>query len=133
MVDDLRNGGLLSQAAAQHPEVFPNYYIGILQSAELTGQLDESLESLAGYLEREIETRAKVVSALSYPGGRHGDGVRSRSLVLAGYVLPQFKPLFEELDAELPLPTRMMLFVARFFSDLWYITAAFFLVLIGDR
>ncbi len=47
--------------------MFPNYYIGILQSAELTGRLDESLESLAGYLEREIETRAKVVGALAYP------------------------------------------------------------------
>ena len=45
MVDDLRNGGLLSQAAAQHTGVFPNYYIGILQSAELTGRLDESLET----------------------------------------------------------------------------------------
>ena len=52
----------------KHPEAFPNYYIGILQSAELTGKLDETLESLAGYLERELETRSKVVSALSYPG-----------------------------------------------------------------
>ena len=123
MVDDLRNGGLLSQAAAQHTGVFPNYYIGILQSAELTGRLDESLESLAHYLEREIDTRSKVVGALAYPGV-----VMMMSfftvLVLAGYVLPQFKPLFEELGAELPLPTRMMLFFARFFGDLWYITAA---------
>ena len=46
-------------------------------------------------------------------------------LILAGYVLPQFKPLFEELNADLPLPTRMMLFVARFFTDLWYVTAGF--------
>ncbi len=131
MVDDLRNGGLLSQAAAQHAGVFPNYYIGILQSAELTGRLDESLESLAHYLEREIDTRAKVVGALAYPGV-----VMIMSfftvLVLAGYVLPQFKPLFEELGAELPLPTRMMLFFARFFGDLWFITAAFFLVLIAS-
>jgi type IV pilus assembly protein PilC len=130
MVDDLRNGGLLSQAAAQHTGVFPNYYIGILQSAELTGRLDESLESLAHYLEREIDTRAKVVGALAYPGV-----VMLMSfftvLVLAGYVLPQFKPLFEELGAELPLPTRMMLFFARFFGDLWFITAGFFLVLIS--
>ncbi len=44
-------------------------------------------------------------------------------LLLAGYVLPQFKPLFEELDADLPLPTRMMLFFSRFFTDLWFITA----------
>ena len=52
-------------------------------------------------------------------------------MVLAGYVLPQFKPLFEELGAELPLPTRMMLFVARFFGDLWYVTVIAFLLFIG--
>jgi type IV pilus assembly protein PilC len=52
-------------------------------------------------------------------------------LVLAGYVLPQFKPLFEELGAELPLPTRMMLFVSRFFTDLWFVTVAFFILQIA--
>ncbi len=127
LVDDLRNGGLFSAAAATHPEVFPDYYVGILQAAELTGQLDTSLESLAGYLGREIETRSKVVSALSYPLVVMAMAMVT-VLILAGYVLPQFKPLFEELDAELPLPTRMMLFFSRFFTDLWFITAAFFLV-----
>ncbi len=103
MVDDLRNGGLFSASAAQHPQVFPNYYVGILQAAELTGRLDESLDSLAEFIKREMDTRSKVVGALAYPLV-----VMSMSmvtvLVLAGYVLPQFKPLFEELDAELPLP-----------------------------
>jgi type IV pilus assembly protein PilC len=110
--------------------VFPNYYIGILQAAELTGKLDDSLDSLSGYIGREIETRSKVVGALSYPLV-----VMSLSIVtvmiLAGYVLPQFKPLFEELNAELPLSTRTMLFVSRFFTDLWYITAIGFLLFIG--
>ncbi len=130
LVDDLRNGGLFSAAAADHPEVFPDYYVGILQSAELTGQLDDALESLAGYLEREIDTRAKVVSALSYPMVVMVLAFIT-VLILAGYVLPQFKPLFEELDAELPLPTRMMLFISRFFTDLWFVTAIFFLIVGG--
>ena len=130
MVDDLRNGGLLSQAAAQHPMVFPNYYVGILQSAELTGRLDESLESLAYYLEREIDTRSKVVGALAYPGVVMIMAFVT-VLILAGYVLPQFKPLFEELNADLPLPTRMMLFVSRFFTDLWYVTAIALLATAG--
>jgi type IV pilus assembly protein PilC len=127
MIEDLRNGGLLSQAASQHPQVFPNYYVGVLRSAELTGRLDESLDSLSHYLARELDTRAKVIGALAYP-------VVVMSLafvtvmILAGYVLPQFVPLFEELDAELPLPTRMMLFFARFFTDLWWVTAIFILV-----
>jgi type IV pilus assembly protein PilC len=122
MVEDLRNGGTLSGAAGKHPEAFPAYYIGILGSAELTGKLDDTLDSLAGYLEREVETRSKVVSALSYPGVVMVLAMFTVA-VLAGYVLPQFKPLFEELNADLPLPTRMMLFVARFFTDLWFITA----------
>ncbi len=127
MVDDLRNGGLLSASAAQHPGVFPNYYIGILQAAELTGRLDDSLDSLAGYIAREMDTRSKVTGALAYPLVVMVLALFT-VMVLAGYVLPQFKPLFEELDAELPLPTRMMLFVARFFTDLWYVTAIFFLI-----
>ena len=132
LVDDLRNGGLLSAAAATHPEVFPDYYVGILQSAELTGQLDVALENLAEYLEREIDTQSKVVSALSYPMVvMVMAGVTV--LILAGYVLPQFKPLFEELGADLPLPTRAMLFFSRFFTDLWFITAAFFIVIASTR
>jgi len=130
MVDDLRNGGLLSSAAAQYPNVFPNYYIGILQAAELTGRLDDSLDSLAHYLEREMETRAKVIGALAYPLVVMVLAVFT-VMILAGYVLPQFKPLFEEMNADLPLPTRMMLFVARFFTDLWYITAICGLLFFG--
>jgi len=120
MVEDLRNGGTLSGAAAKYPEAFPEYYVGILGSAELTGKLDETLENLAGYLERELETRSKVVSALSYPGVVMILAVFTVA-VLAGYVLPQFKPLFEELDADLPFATRALLFVATLFSSLWYI------------
>jgi type IV pilus assembly protein PilC len=131
MLDDLRNGGLFSAAAAQYPQVFPPYYVGILQAAELTGRLDDSLDSLAGYINREIETRSKVVGALSYPLVVMVLALGT-VMILAGYVLPQFKPLFEELGADLPLPTRMMLFVARFFGDLWWVTAITFLLFIAS-
>ena len=125
MVDDLRNGGTLSEVAGKHPEAFPAYYIGIMQSAELTGNLDETLENLAGYLDRELETRSKVITALSYPGVVMVMALFT-VVVLAGYVLPQFKPLFEELDADLPFTTRALLFVATLFSTLWYIPASCF-------
>jgi len=130
MINDLRNGGRLSVSAENHPEAFPDYYVGILEAAELTGRLDESLESLAGYLEREIDTRAKVVTALSYPMIVMVMAFGT-VMLLAGYVLPQFVPLFEELGADLPLATRLMLFFSRFFTDLWFITAGFFMMLIA--
>jgi type IV pilus assembly protein PilC len=130
MVDDLRNGGTLSEVAGKHPEAFPNYYIGIMQSAELTGNLDDTLESLAGYLERELETRSKVVQALSYPGVVMGMAMIT-VVILAGYVLPQFKPLFEELNADLPMTTRALLFVATLFSTMWYIPFSIFCGFMG--
>ena len=112
---------MYKRQARRHPESFPPYYIGILASAELTGKLDETLESLAGYLERELETRSKVMSALSYPGVVMVMAVFTVA-ILAGYVLPQFKPLFEEMDAELPPATRMLLFVADLFTVMWYLS-----------
>lgn len=125
MIEELRNGGTLSSAAGKHSQVFPSYYVGILQSAELTGRLDETLDSLSAYLNREIDTRAKVVNALSYPGVVMVMAVVT-VIVLAGYVLPQFEPLFAELNADLPLPTRMLLGVASLFTDLIYIPITFF-------
>jgi type IV pilus assembly protein PilC len=130
MMEHIRNGGTLAEAARKHPEAFPLYYLGILESAELTGRLDETLDNLAGYLERELETRSKVVSALSYPGV-----VMILALVtvaiLAGYVLPQFKPLFEEFDADLPITTRALLGVATLFTDLVYIPIGGFVLFIA--
>ena len=130
MIEELRNGGTLSMAAAKHTQVFPNYYVGILHSAELTGRLDETLDSLSAYLNREIDTRSKVVGALSYPAVVMVMAVVT-VIILAGYVLPKFKPLFAELNADLPLPTRMLLAVASLFTDLIYIPITFFTCVIA--
>ena len=115
MSEDLRNGGTLSDAMTRHASVFPTYYVGIVRASELTGRLDEALESLGEYMQRELDTKSKVMSALTYPAVVFMLSLATVAL-LAGYVLPRFKPLFEELGAELPLPTRMMLGVSTIFT-----------------
>lgn len=130
MVEELRNGGTLAGAAMKHPEAFPTYYIGILGSAELTGKLDDTLDNLASYLEREIETRSKVVTALSYPMVVVVLALFTVA-ILAGYVLPQFKPLFEELDADLPFATRALLWFADLFTIYFYIPLSIVLSIVG--
>src|SRR3954447_17764557 len=67
MREQINNGMPFSDAVAEHAGVFPPYYIGILRSSELTGQLDTSLEQLSGYLERDVEAKSQVKSALVYP------------------------------------------------------------------
>ena len=68
MIEDLRAGDTFAGAAATHREAFPTYYVGILESAEMTGSLDSSLDQLANYIDRDTEARSKFVSAMVYPG-----------------------------------------------------------------
>ncbi|HEY0165441.1 MAG TPA: type II secretion system F family protein [Jatrophihabitans sp.] len=115
----LRDGDRLSTCLDRHPKIFPAFYRGILRSAELTGQLDTVLDQLATYLERDLEARRKVQSAMIYPAVIAGMSVFTVA-VLAGFVLPRFKVFFKSLDAELPLPTRIMLAITDFLIDYWW-------------
>ena len=122
IADSLRAGETFAGAAAQHPEAFPPYYLGILSSAELTGNLDSVLDQLADYIDRDIEARRKVSSALVYPGIVFVFAIIAVTVITA-FVLPRFKTFFSQLHAKLPLPTRMLLGVANFFTNDGYLIA----------
>lgn len=130
MVERLNTGQTFAEAAAAHPEAFPAYYTGVLQSAELTGKLDETIDNLARYLDREIEAASKIKAALMYPSIVMVMAFGTIFL-MAFVVLPQFKSLFEELNTNLPLSTRLLLGFVGFFTDMWYIPLALVALLIG--
>jgi type IV pilus assembly protein PilC len=120
MIEDLRAGDTFAAAAASHPEAFASFYVGILESAELTGNLDTVLNQLADYIERDVEARSTLSSALIYPGvvATMSVGV---VIVLATFVMPRFVVFFKSLHAKLPLPTRMLLSASSFFSHWWFL------------
>lgn len=128
MVDSLRNGDTFAAAAAAHPEAFPTYYVGILESAELTGNLDEVLEQLADYMDRDLKARGKITSALIYPAVVAVMSVVT-VLILTVVVLPRFVVFFKSLNAKLPLVTRMMLGFSSFVGTWWYVIVAVLLIL----
>jgi type IV pilus assembly protein PilC len=119
MVDALRRGESLSTAVAPHTTAFPPFYVSVLKSVEMTGQLDVVLDQLSSYLERDLEARRKIKAALAYP-----IMVLCLSVVtigiLAGFVLPRFKTFFKEFDAKLPLATRMLLAFTGFTTNYWW-------------
>lgn len=117
--DRLRGGDTLSDCLDSHPKIFPEFYRGILRSAELTGELDTVLEQLAKYLERDLEARRKIKSAMIYPSIIAGMSLVT-VVVLSVFVLPKFKVFFAGLHAELPLPTRMLLATTDFFGHWWW-------------
>jgi type IV pilus assembly protein PilC len=116
IVDALRSGSTLSDAMAPHAQLFPTYYLGILRSAELTGELDIVLDQLATYIERDAETKRTVKSALTYPCVIAVMAVVT-IVILVTFVLPRFEVFFKSFHAKLPLPTRMLLSLASFFEN----------------
>jgi type IV pilus assembly protein PilC len=117
--DGLRTGERFSDCLERFPKVFPDFYRGIVRSAELTGELDTVLARLSKYIERDLEARRKIKSALMYPLVVAAMSVVT-VLVLAIYVLPKFEEFFADLDAELPLPTRMLLGFTDFLGAWWW-------------
>ncbi len=130
LIESLRNGDTFATAAANHPEAFPNYYVGILESAELTGNLDVVLNQLADYMDRDIKAKGKITAALIYPSVV---GVMSvvTIVILAAFVLPRFVTFFRSMHAKLPLPTRMLMGFSGFMSHWWDVILIVIALLVG--
>ncbi len=131
MIDSLRNGDTFAAAAALHPEAFPNYYVGILESAELTGNLDQVLNQLADYMDRDLKARAKVTSALIYPAVVAVLSVFV-VIVLTVFVLPRFVVFFKSLNAKLPLVTRMLLNFSGYLTRWWFLVLGAIILLVAS-
>ena len=108
---DVEKGASLSQALAKHPKTFSKLYVSMVRAGEIGGVLDSVLLRLASTIEKQVELRGKVKSALTYP-------VAVLMLVLLIvtamllFIVPIFKDLYDGLGGTLPLPTRMLLAVS---------------------
>jgi type IV pilus assembly protein PilC len=129
LIDSLRAGDTFATAAAAHPEAFPNFYVGILESAELTGNLDQVLNQLADYIERDQKARSKITAALIYPAVVACMSVVT-VLVLTVFVLPRFTVFFKSLHAKLPFITLMMMDASSFILHWWYAELAFLIIIV---
>lgn len=118
MTADISQGVPLSEAAAAHPEAFPAFYVSILRSAELTGSLDTVLLELSGYIERDLDARRKIKSALIYPAVVFAMSIAT-VVVLTAFVLPRFEKFFAALHAKLPLATRLLINFSHFLTTWW--------------
>jgi type IV pilus assembly protein PilC len=127
--DGLRSGERFSECLDKFPKVFPPFYRGIVRSAELTGELDTVLARLSGYIERDLEARRKLKSAMMYPLIVSAMSMVT-VLILAIYVLPKFEDFFADLDAELPLPTRILMGITGFLGDWWWAIGGGIVVLV---
>ncbi len=109
---DVEGGSTLSNALGKHPTVFSTLYISMVKAGEMGGVLDEVLERLAGFMEKDFSLKKKVKSALTYPVVIL---VMAMGIVffLVTYILPTFVTLFEGMSLKLPLPTQILIGITK--------------------
>ncbi|TKB55993.1 type II secretion system F family protein [Ferrimonas aestuarii] len=118
VVTQLTAGHSLSSALNQHPHIFSELYVAMVHVGENTGQLDQAFERLAIHLETEQDTRRRIKSALRYPIFVVLFIVLAM-VILNIMVIPKFAQMFAKFNAELPLPTRILLETSQFFVHYW--------------
>ena len=117
---DIREGIPFSDAANKHKKVFPSLFVNMIRAGELTGSLDETLERLAAYYEKQFTLKKKVQSTMMYPAVLLVVIV----IVVVGLMLtvvPQFATMFEDFGAELPAITLFVLALSELIQQYWWL------------
>ncbi|HEY4002126.1 MAG TPA: type II secretion system F family protein [Candidatus Xenobia bacterium] len=109
---DVEGGATLSNALGKHPSVFSTLYVSMVKAGEMGGVLDEVLERLASFMEKDFSLKKKVKSALTYPVVILVMAILI-VIFLVLYILPTFVSLFENMNIPLPLPTKILIFVTK--------------------
>src|SRR5579859_6021315 len=115
---DIEGGSSLSQALSRHPKQFNRLYVSMIRAGETGGVLDETLNQLASTIEKQVELRGKIKSAMTYPAAVLGLVLMILTAMLV-FIVPMFQGMYKSLGGKLPLPTTILLFVSKIFVT-WF-------------
>ena len=114
----LEGGFPLSTTLHKHPKIFTPLFVSLVHVGENTGNLDDAFLKLAGYFEREQETRKRIKTALRYPSFVL-IALIAALVILNIFVIPTFANMFSKLGADLPWSTKMLISSSNFFLNYW--------------
>lgn len=126
--EDVQSGSLLSEALNKHAKVFPNFFRSMIHVGEVSGKLDEVLEALADYYEKDSELRRKIKGAMAYPMMLAGMTLGIIVLMLA-LVIPTFRETLDQLGVEITGLTAAVYMVSDFLVEWWRLLLAIVVVL----
>jgi type II secretory pathway component PulF len=118
---DILGGMPFSEALGKFPEVFSEIFINITRAGESSGELDVTMERMADLMERTEKIKAKVISTAIYPAIVLGL-VGMVLLVIFYFVLPSFEKIYTQMGVDLPLITKIMIFISNCLRNGWFIT-----------
>jgi len=129
IIKNIKDGISFSNCLSRYPQYFPQFYVNIVHTGEATGKLKDALIQLLDYLRRFEDLRTKVRQALAYPIFMTLVGVGTIFVMLT-FVLPRLAGMFEDFQAQLPLPTLILLNIANFLKAYWIFIIGFIIILV---
>src|SRR3954470_17112507 len=117
---DVMEGRSLSDAMMKQPRIFSDLYVNMVRAGESSGALVEVLRRMADHFERFAQVQAKFTSALIYPAFVAVVGIGIMFFFMT-YMLPRFMSIFQGMNVELPLMTRMLVSISHTFRDYWWL------------
>lgn len=124
--DDVQKGISLSEALGKHTDVFPDLLVNMINTGEVSGNLDVIMSRMASHYEKENKINNQLKSAMVYPMVLAGLSVVVVVFLLT-FIMPTFTGMFEGSGVALPAPTRIVMGLSKFIRTKWYIL----LVVIG--
>ncbi len=115
ITNDLGSGISFSQAISKHPKAFNDIYCRTIAVGEQSGSLEIVLNRMADYHEKQGAIATKVGKALAYPMMIMGVGIVV-VIILMTVVMPQLLSMFTAMSADLPLPTRILIWLTDFLT-----------------
>lgn len=119
VVDRLEAGTGLSVAMRNHPKVFNDLFVSMINVGENSGKLDEIFKQIGFYIERDEETKKRIKSAMRYPSFVML-ALAIAVTVVNIFVVPAFSDMFATFGAELPMVTKILLFTSNMFINYWW-------------
>ncbi|MFN7834399.1 MAG: type II secretion system F family protein [Burkholderiaceae bacterium] len=116
---DIEVGNSLSSALKKHPRQFDRLFCGVLEAGEQAGMMDDMIDRLATYREKMLRLKARIKSALTYPTAVIAVALLVMSIILIK-VIPVFKKVFADFNAQLPGPTLIVMAISDFMVAYWY-------------
>lgn len=116
----VEKGGTFADALRLNPDIFPPIMINMVAAGELSGNLEICLDRLTEFFEKDGNLKGKIKSAMTYPIVVFIVMIIVIIVVMVA-VIPNFVSMFEEMDTELPLPTRIMMAASDFVIHKWWL------------
>lgn len=127
---EIRGGVAFSDAVAKYPKVFPPLFGNMIRAGEMTGNIDDTLDRMASYFEKQHSLKKNIQSTLAYP--------MILTVLIIGvvifllvYIIPQFTGIYNQFGSDLPAITQFILKVSDIVQELWWLVLIILALIVG--